>query len=108
MAAHIGVTNDPALIAPPAGGYAHESTTDTTCEVVQTKDNQGVTVFLDKRNHTKSTVTVKGTGVASFAIVTSGKINVGALKVSSAKGSHELGKRAEFEYSGVLYENGAA
>lgn len=106
MGAHIGVSNTPALIAPPSGGFAHESTKDSSVEVVNTKNNLGVTVYMDQRGHKKSQVTVKGVGVASFAIVTAGSFAPDTVKVLSSKGMHELGKRAEFEYSGVMYENG--
>lgn len=104
MASHVGVLSP--LIAAPSGGHVHESTAETSVEIVTTKNGSGVTVFADPRGHKKKVCTVKGVGVASFAIVTAGAITVDTLKVLSSKGMHELGKRAEFEYSGVIYSNG--
>lgn len=106
MPAHIGVNNDPALITPPVGGFAHESKKSLPVQIVTEKNNLGVTVFADPRGHIVGEVTVKGVGEASFAAVTSGSITVGTVKIIKAKKSKELGKRAQWEYTGRLLQNG--
>ncbi|WP_009963027.1 hypothetical protein [Verrucomicrobium spinosum] len=106
MSSHIGVTDDPVLIAAPIGGFAHESKKSMPVEVVEEKNNLGVTVYADQRGHIKGEVTVKGVGEAAFATVTAGTITVGTVKVIKAKKTKELGKRAMFEYTGRILQNG--
>jgi hypothetical protein len=106
MPAHIGIQSTLGLTAP-EGGYAHETSAENSAEVVTNKNDQGVTVFADPKPYTKRTVSMKGVGAANFALVASGGFQPGELKILSAKGMEENEKRAEFEYSGVLYLNAA-
>ncbi len=106
MPAHIGIQATFGLAAP-QGGYAHETTAEDSAEIVTTKNDQGVTVFADPKPFTKRSVSMKGVGIADFALVASGGFAPGELKILSAKGMEENEKRAEFDYSGVLYTNAA-
>ena len=106
MPAHVGIQSLFGLVAP-QGGYAHETSSEESAEVVTTKNDQGVTVYADPKPFTKRSVTMKGVGIADFALVASGGFQPGELKILSAKGMEENEKRAEFEYSGVLYANAA-
>lgn len=96
MAATIGVTELHG-IAVPEGGYAHESSSESSRKTVATKDNLGVTVFLDKMAHAEEQISVKGVGDVDFSIVAASNVASGAVQILSATATHELGKRAEFE-----------
>ena len=96
MASHIGVNNLQG-ITPPDGGFAQESSIKKSRPIVETKDDQGNTVFMDQMPHEEQTVSVKGTGDADLSIVAASSAAAGTLQITGATASHELGKRPEWE-----------
>lgn len=96
MANHIGV-NDLRGLTVPDGGFAHTSSKSAKRPIVQTKNNQGVTVFLDKMPHEIQDLNVKGTGDADFSIAVATNVAAGTVQVTGVKHTHDLGKRPEFE-----------
>jgi hypothetical protein len=104
MASHIGV-NDLHGISVPEGGYAHESSIKKARPIVETKDDQGVTRFMDQMPHEEQTISVKGTGDADLSIVAAGNVAAGSIQIISATASHELGKRPEFEIEARKFVN---
>jgi hypothetical protein len=86
-------------LTPPAGGFAHNSSRSSKRPVVQTKNDQGVTVFMDKMPHQLQDLSIKGTGSADLALAVATNVAAGVVQVTGVKYMHELGKRPEFEVS---------
>jgi hypothetical protein len=104
MASHIGVNNLHG-VTPPTGGYAHESTLKKSRPIVETKDDQGDTVYLDQMPHEEQMINVKGTGDADLSIVAASNVAAGALQIVSATASHDEGKRPGFEIEARKFVN---
>lgn len=104
MAAKVGIVLKFGLDAP-AGGYAHETRKKSTAEWVPTQDENGVTVEQDALPYTKGDVSMKGVGIADFALVVTGSTAPGVVKILSAKGGEGNKAKSDFEYTGEVYDN---
>lgn len=106
MANHIGV-NDLRGLAVPSGGFAHESSKKATRPIVETKNDQGVTIFLDQMPHEEQKVAIKGTGAADFSILAASNVASGTVQVTDVEHEHTLGKRPTFSIEGRKFVNDA-
>lgn len=101
MPATFGITDNFGL-TPPTGGTVEESSTEDEIEAKTIKDATGTTCRAVPGKMIKTTVTIKGRGTASLALV-AGAIASGTVKTTSVKNTESNDDFPTYEMTGVKY-----
>jgi hypothetical protein len=100
MPATFGVTSNFGL-TPPTGGTVEESTSEDEIEIKTIKDATGTTCRAVPSKMIKTTVTIKGRGLASLALA-AGALG-GTVKVISVKNTESNDDFPNYEMTGTSY-----
>ncbi len=100
MPATFGVTSNFGL-TPPTGGTVEESTSEDEIEIKTIKDATGTTCRAVPSKMIKTTVTLKGRGLASIALA-AGALG-GTVKVISVKNTESNDDFPNYEMTGTSY-----
>lgn len=103
MATHLGVTNITDLTAPAVGHIqSAEKTQDS--EIVQLRNEFGVTVKAVSKKMNSEVHTITGKGDAELAAVTAGEFTAGVAKIVSAKQTENQDDFPDFEITANAYD----
>lgn len=105
MATTAHVTNTFGATAP-AGGYANESSRESSVQKYHVLDASGKKVRLRTGKHVVTEVSLLGKGAADYSVVAAGAFTGGAFKATSADTTeHNSGEYCDFNLSGKIHDN---
>lgn len=89
----------------PIGGFANESSSESSVEKYQVLDASGKKVRLRTGKHIVSDVTLSGKGGADYSAVTAGAFSAGVFKAVSAETTeYNTGEYCDFTISGKVHD----
>lgn len=89
----------------PVGGFAQESSKDSSIEIATIQNTLGVVVVAKAKKLITKSITVSGKGTVDFATVITGAITLGTAFISSVKVTESQDDFPAFEIQAVIYEN---